>query len=151
MERLVELTGSTNLGVELDTSHLMWQQMDVPSVIRRLGPLVVHSAAKDVKLFDGVKTKGVLDNEFTRVPADDPNKVPTGYGTWCNAWPEDPASVTSVMWDIPAFPDAARVLTALREVDPDIPVNIEHEDASMSVLDGLGLAARTLHEAHARL
>jgi sugar phosphate isomerase/epimerase len=151
IERLVEMTGATNIGVEMDTSHLMWQQMDVPTVIRRLGPLVFHSAAKDVALFDGVKTKGVLDNEFTRVPADDPNKVPTGYGHWCNAWPEDPA------WRFVAVGVGhqsdywVEVLTALAEVDPDMPVNIEHEDASMPVLDGLGLAARTLHEAAARL
>jgi sugar phosphate isomerase/epimerase len=151
IERLVELTGATNIGVEMDTSHLMWQQMDVPAVIRRLGPLVFHSAAKDVKLFDGVKTKGVLDNEFTRVPADDPNKVPTGYGHWCNAWPEDPA------WRFVAVGVGhetdywVEVLEALQEVDPDLPVNIEHEDASMPVLDGLGLAAKTLHAAYDQL
>ena len=65
IERLVEATGATNVGVEMDTSHLMWQQMDVPAVIRRLGSLIYFAAAKDVALFDGVKTKGVLDNEFT--------------------------------------------------------------------------------------
>ena len=74
IERLVEATGATNVGVEMDTSHLMWQQMDVPTVIRRLGSLIYFAAAKDVALFDGVKTKGVLDNEFTRVPADDPEQ-----------------------------------------------------------------------------
>jgi sugar phosphate isomerase/epimerase len=151
IERLVEMTGATNIGVEMDTSHLMWQQMDVPTVIRRLGGLIYHSAAKDVALFDGVKTKGVLDNEFTRVPADDPNKVPTGYGHWCNAWPEDPA------WRFVAVGVGhqtdywVEVLKALAEIDPDMPVNIEHEDASMPVLDGLGLAAKTLHAAAAQI
>ncbi len=29
IKRLVEATGATNVGVEMDTSHLMWQQMDV--------------------------------------------------------------------------------------------------------------------------
>ena len=135
----------------MDTSHLMWQQMDVPTVIRRLGSLVLHSAAKDVALFEGVKTKGVLDNEFTRVPADDPNKVPTCYGHWCNAWPEDPA------WRFVAVGVGhhadywVEVLKALAEIDPDMPVNIEHEDASMPVLEGLGMAAKTLHAAAGQL
>ena len=151
IERLVDAIGATNVGVEMDTSHLMWQQMDVPAVIRRLGSLVYFAAAKDVALFDGVKTKGVLDNEFTRVPADDPNKVPTGYGHWCNAWPEDPA------WRFVAVGAGhpvdywVEVLRALREVDPYMTINIEHEDASMSVLDGLSMAAKTLHEATALL
>ena len=43
------------------------------------------------------------------------------------------------------------MLRALREVDPDITINIEHEDASVTVLDGLSMAARTLHEAAAQL
>ena len=98
-----------------------------------------------------MKTKGVLDNEFRRVPADDPNKVPTGYGHWCNSWPEDPAwrfVAVGVGHEVDYWTE---VLTALREVDPDIVVNIEHEDAAMSVLDGLGMAARTLHEARQAL
>lgn len=151
IERLVRDTGATHIGVEMDTSHLMWQQMDVAAVIRRLGPLVIHAAAKDVSLFDGVKTKGVLDNEFRRVPADDPGKVPTGYGHWCNAWPEDPAwrfVAVGVGHDVDYW---VEILTALSEIDPDMAINIEHEDASMPVLDGLRVAAETLQEAHARL
>lgn len=151
IRRLVEATGATNVGVEMDTSHLMWQQMDVVACIEALGPLVFFAAAKDVELFDGVKTKGVLDNEFTRVPADDPNRVPTGYDSWCNAWPQDPAwrfVAVGVGHDEDYWVD---VLRALRDVDPDMVVNIEHEDAEFSQIDGLNRAARTLQAAAARL
>ena len=41
----------------------------------------------------------------------------------------------------------ARHDSALAEVDPDIAVNIEHEDAAYSQTEGLALAAKTLHAA----
>src|ERR671932_832663 len=91
LERLVEVTGATNLGAEMDPSHLMWQGMDVVACIRRLGRLVFHAAAKDAAITPGVDVRGVLDTSFQRVPADAPGKVPTGYGSWCNAWPQNPA------------------------------------------------------------
>jgi sugar phosphate isomerase/epimerase len=40
VHKLIELTGATNLGVELDASHLFWQQMDPVRVVRHLGELV---------------------------------------------------------------------------------------------------------------
>ncbi|HEY8716979.1 sugar phosphate isomerase/epimerase [Pengzhenrongella sp.] len=147
LKRLVDRTGATNVGAELDPSHLMWQGMDVPAVIRFLGPLVFHAAAKDAKLFDGVKLRGVLDDSFTRVHASDPNKVSTGIGHWCNAWPEDAPwrfVAVGVGHDVEYWTE---FLTALAEIDPDMAVNIEHEDASMSQLDGLGLAVATLKAA----
>ncbi|WP_040155282.1 sugar phosphate isomerase/epimerase family protein [Mobilicoccus massiliensis] len=143
-QRLIAETGATNVGVEMDTSHLMWQQMDVPTVIRTLGDRIFFAAAKDIKLFDGVKTKGVLDVDFGKVPADAENKTPVAYGYWCNSWPSDPA------WRFVAVGVGheedywVEVLTALKEVDPEMVVNIEHEDAEMSTLDGLGFAAKTL-------
>src|SRR3712207_9033677 len=65
--------------------------MDVVACIRDLGPLVFHAAAKDAAITPGVDIRGVLDTSFERVPADAPDKVPTGYGYWCNAWPANPA------------------------------------------------------------
>ncbi len=151
LKHLVARTGATQLGAELDPSHLMWQGMDVVEVIRDLGPLVFHAAAKDVEICAGVSTKGVLDVDFTRVPADAAGKVPTGYGFWCAAWPSDPA------WRFVAVGAGHEtgywvdVLRALIEVNPQIAVNIEHEDASMSQLDGLSFAAQTLIEARRRI
>lgn len=147
LKRLVAGTGATNIGAEMDPSHLIWQGMDVVAVIRDLGPLVFHAAAKDAAITDGVARKGVLDVDFTRVPADADGKVPTGIGFWCNAWPEDPA------WRFVAVGKGhdvdywARFCAALAEVNPDMAVNIEHEDAAMSQLDGLSFAASVLAEA----
>ena len=68
VRKLVELTGATNVGVELDASHLFWQQMDPVAVVRELGPLVFHAAAKDVRVnTQHARLYGVLDNSFRRL------------------------------------------------------------------------------------
>ncbi|MDF2443482.1 MAG: hypothetical protein JWR01_1685, partial [Subtercola sp.] len=68
IRQLVERTGATNVGVELDASHLFWQQMDPVAVIRNLGPLVFHAAAKDVRVNpEAAAVYGVLDNRFRRL------------------------------------------------------------------------------------
>jgi sugar phosphate isomerase/epimerase len=149
--RLVELTGATSVGAEMDPSHLMWQGMDVVACIRHLGPLVFHAAAKDAMITPGVGIRGVLDTSFERVPADAPGKVPTGIGFWCSAWPSDPAwrfVAVGIGHDVAWWTD---FLAALAEVDPDMAVNIEHEDASYSRLDGLALAAGNLRAAAEKL
>jgi sugar phosphate isomerase/epimerase len=147
LTKLIELTGATHVGAEMDPSHLMWQGMDVVACIRHLGPLVFHAAAKDAMITPGVDVRGVLDTSFERVPADAPDKVPTGIGFWCAAWPRDPAwrfVAVGVGHDVGWWTDFLR---ALAEVDPDMAVNIEHEDAAYSRLDGLALAADNLRTA----
>jgi sugar phosphate isomerase/epimerase len=147
LRKLVELTGATNVGAEMDPSHLIWQGMDVVASIRDLGPLVFHAAAKDAMITPGVDVRGVLDTSFERVPADAPDKVPTGIGFWCSAWPANPAwrfVAVGVGHDVAYW---SEFLTALAEVDPDIAVNIEHEDADYSRVDGLALAAENLRAA----
>jgi sugar phosphate isomerase/epimerase len=144
LEKLVDLTGATNVGAEMDPSHLMWQGMDVVACIRHLGPLVFHAAAKDAMITPGVDVRGVLDTSFERVPADAPDKVPTGIGFWCNAWPANPAwrfVAVGVGHDVAYWTE---FLTALAEIDPDMAVNIEHEDADYSRVEGLRLAAENL-------
>jgi len=151
LRRLVDLTGATSIGAEMDPSHLMWQGMDVVASIRWLGPLVFHAAAKDAMITPGVAIRGVLDTSFERVPADAEGKVPTGYGFWCAAWPQDPAwrfVAVGVGHDVPYWTEFLR---ALAEVDPDMAVNIEHEDAGYSRLDGLALAAANLLAAAAKM
>jgi sugar phosphate isomerase/epimerase len=151
LEKLVELTGATHVGAEMDPSHLMWQGMDVVACIRRLGPLVFHAAAKDAMITPGVDVRGVLDTSFTRVPADAPDKVPTGLGFWCSAWPENPAwrfVAVGVGHDVEYWTEFLR---ALAEIDPDMAVNIEHEDAAYSRRDGLALAAENLRAAAAKM
>jgi len=144
LKKLVDLTSARNVGAEMDPSHLMWQGMDVVASIRWLGPLVFHAAAKDAMITPGVDIRGVLDTSFERVPADAPDKVPTGIGFWCNAWPANPAwrfVAVGIGHDVAYWTE---FLTALADIDPDIAVNIEHEDADYSRVDGLALAAENL-------
>jgi sugar phosphate isomerase/epimerase len=151
LKKLVDLTGATNVGAEMDPSHLMWQGMDVPASIRYLGPLVFHAAAKDAMITPGVDIRGVLDTSFERVPANAADKVPTGYGFWVTTWPSDPGwkfVAVGIGHDVAWWTD---FLTALADVDPDMAVNIEHEDAAFSRIDGLALAAENLHAAMSKM
>ncbi|WP_432564014.1 sugar phosphate isomerase/epimerase family protein [Kineococcus sp. SYSU DK003] len=146
IRELVERTGATNVGVELDASHLFWQQMDPVAVVRDLGPLVFHAAAKDVRINPAAAVYGVLDNRFRRL---DPSEDRTNLGgdEWVNEWPEDSA------WDFVALGKGhdtafwAEFLRALHEVDPDMACNIEHEDVSLGRVEGLEVAAGVLLEA----
>ncbi len=149
--RLVELTGATHVGVELDASHLFWQQMDPVAVVRALGPLVFHAAAKDVRINpQWAALYGVLDNRFRRLSPDEP-RVNLGDDEWANEWPKESA------WDFVALGkghDTAfwtEFLRALYEVDPDMLVNIEHEDVSLGRIEGLQVAATVLRDADAAL
>jgi sugar phosphate isomerase/epimerase len=50
------------IGVNLDPSHLVWQQMDVVRVVRTLGDSIFHVHLKDTELSDEqVALSGVLD------------------------------------------------------------------------------------------
>ncbi|MCH6471393.1 sugar phosphate isomerase/epimerase family protein [Sinomonas terrae] len=147
VHRLVELTGATNVGVELDASHLFWQQMDPVAVVRELGSLVFHAAAKDVRVNpENARLYGVLDNRFRRLSPDEP-RTNLGGDEWANEWPKESA------WDFVALGRGhdtaywAEFLKALHEVDPDMMVNIEHEDVSLGRIEGLEVAAKVLLEA----
>lgn len=151
VHKLVELAGATHVGVELDASHLFWQQMEPVAVIRHLGPLVFHAAAKDVRVnTEHAALYGVLDNRFRRRDASEP-RVNLGGDEWVNEWPKDAA------WDFVALGrghDVAywtKFLRALHEVDPEMRVNIEHEDVSLGRIEGLEVAAAVLKEADAAL
>ncbi len=151
LRKLVDLTGAANIGAEMDPSHLMWQGMDVVACIRWLGPLVFHAAAKDARIEPGVAIRGVLDTMFGTVPAGAEGKTPTGIGYWCTSWPDDPA------WRFVAVGTGhdleywTEFLRALAEIDSEMVVNIEHEDASYSRTEGLALAAGNLHAAAAKM
>lgn len=151
VHRLVELTGATHVGVELDASHLFWQQMDPVAVVRELGPLVFHAAAKDVRVnTETAAVYGVLDNRFRRLSPKE-NRTNLGGDEWANEWPRPAA------WDFVALGkghDTAywtEFLRALHEVDPDMLVNIEHEDTELGRIEGLEVAAKVLKDADAAL
>lgn len=151
VHKLIDLTGATHVGVELDASHLFWQQMDPVAVVRHLGELVFHAAAKDVRVNpEWASLNGVLDNSFRRLTPDEP-RTNLGGDEWANEWPKQSA------WDFVALGrghDTAfwtEFLRALHEVDPEMWVNIEHEDVSLGRIEGLEVAARVLLDADAAL
>lgn len=151
VHKLIELTGATNVGVELDASHLFWQQMDPVAVIRHLGSLVYQAAAKDVRINpEHAALNGVLDNSFRRLSPDEP-RVNLGGDEWANEWPKQSA------WDFVALGKGHDVaywtefLRALHEVDPDIYVNIEHEDVELGRIEGIEVAANVLKAADVAL
>ena len=150
-ERLVEETGATHIKVNMDPSHLFWQQMDPIEATKRLGSLVGHVHAKDTRVFPGAAYRGVLDTDFGRVPAEAEGKVPVAYGYWCNSWPEDPA------WRFVALGLGhdtgywAEFLAAITEVDPEM--NGQHRARGRRVRQrrGLQISAKNLLAAAARL
>jgi sugar phosphate isomerase/epimerase len=150
LKRLVDAVGATHVGAEMDPSHLFWQGIDPVAAVEWLGPLVFHAAAKDTRInSDHVRIHGVLDDRFTRIPAD---QEPLGLGGryTVTGWPAPDPS-----WQFVAVGNGhghefwVQFLTALHKVDPDIAVNIEHEDQSMGQVEGLAFAAENLKKAAA--
>jgi sugar phosphate isomerase/epimerase len=151
VHKLIELTGATHVGVELDASHLFWQQMDPVAVVNHLGELVFHAAAKDVRVnAEHAAINGVLDNSFRRLAADE-ERTNLGGDEWANEWPKNAA------WDFVALGKGhpteywTEFLRALHSVDPDMYVNIEHEDISLGREEGVRVAADVLKAADAAL
>jgi sugar phosphate isomerase/epimerase len=146
MRELIERTGATHVGVELDASHLFWQQMDPTAVVKNLGDLVLHAAAKDIRINPHVAIEGVLDNSFRRLRPEE-SRTNLGGDEWANEWPA-PST-----WDFVAVGKGhdsdywAGFLKALYEVDEQMIVNIEHEDTSMGRVEGLEFASKVLLEA----
>ena len=149
MSRLVERTGATHLGAEMDPSHLFWQGIDPVAVIRHLGPPVLHAAAKDTRINDACRINGVLDDRFRRLRPDE-DRVNLGGNYFVNEWPRNSS------WDFVAVGRGhdtdfwAQFLRALNETDPDMAVNIEHEDVELGRIEGLETAARTLQAARSK-
>ena len=88
-----------------------------------------------------------------QLPPSSPRTKPRtnlGGDEWANEWPKDSA------WDFVALGrghDTAywtEFLRALYEVDPDMLVNIEHEDVSLGRIEGLQVAAGVLRDAARR-
>lgn len=146
--RLIERVESTHIGAEMDPSHLFWQGMEPLVAIDYLGDRVFHAAAKDVRINEEhCKLHGVLDDRFRTPTPDAPGAVGlVGLGGryLLNAFPED------APWQFVAVGrghDTAywsQFLAALRKVNPEIAVNIEHEDLELGQMEGLQTATDTL-------
>ncbi|MEV6491014.1 sugar phosphate isomerase/epimerase [Actinoplanes sp. NPDC051633] len=141
--RLIEQTDGTHIGAEMDPSHLFWQGIDPVAATRYLGDRVFHAAAKDTRInADNVKIFGVLDDRFTRTTE---NPLNLGGDFTLNQWPQQPS------WQFVAVGRGHGVdefwvpfLQALHEIDPDMAVNIEHEDTELDQIEGLRSAAENL-------
>lgn len=137
--------------MKLDASHLFWQQMDPVVVIDHLGELIFHAAAKDVRINkQWTQLNGVLDNSFRRLDPSE-NRTNLGGDEWANEWPKNSA------WDFVALGKGHGVeywtefLRALQRVDPDMLVNIEHEDVELGREEGVNAAAEVLIAANKAL
>lgn len=111
------------IGVNLDPSHLFWQQMDPIAAARALGPAVYHVHMKDTEVVAAqVALAGVLDNRAFVTPAD-------------RAW----VFRTVGRAHPPAYWSA--FVDALTEVGYDDSLSIEQEDPYASQEDGVREAA----------
>lgn len=103
------------IGVNLDPSHLFWQRMEPLAVIERLGPLIGHGHAKDVRYHGGeLALNGLLDNRWPGDPAEMPwNFATVGRGhdrEWWSAFADalsrhgTRASTISIEFEDPFVP-----------------------------------------------
>jgi sugar phosphate isomerase/epimerase len=150
MQRLATEINATHVGAEMDPSHLFWQGIDPVRAVDSLGDLVYNAAAKDTRINEAAKINGVLDNRHGRVAQDDPGAIPLGGRFTLSTWPENSS------WDFVAVGRGhdvafwAQFLQALEKIDPDMAVNIEHEDQELDQIEGLRYAADTLLQAAGR-
>ena len=150
MERLATEINATHVGAEMDPSHLFWQGIDPIAALGRLGDLVYNAAAKDTRINEAAKINGVLDDRFGRVAPDAPDVVSLGGRYTLSRWPEEAS------WDFVAVGRGHDVaywrefLQAIEKIDPDMAVNIEHEDQELDQMEGVRYAANTLLEAAGR-
>jgi sugar phosphate isomerase/epimerase len=147
LERLATEINATHVGAEMDPSHLFWQGIEPIEAVNHLGGLVYNAAAKDTRINAAARINGVLDDRFGRVRADDPDALSLGGDYTLSRWP------TNASWDFVAVGRGHDVawwrefLQALERIDPDMAVNIEHEDQELDQMEGLRAAAQTLLEA----
>ena len=136
--------GFKNIGVNMDPSHLMLQGMDIMKSNELLGDKIGHVHAKDTKIEPGVANRGVLDPSFGPVPEDESARTPVGMDHYCSSWPSDPAWRFVAIGEGHDVPWWSEFLAAIAKIDPEMNINIEHEDAAYDQLEGIRLGAENL-------
>lgn len=128
MLRLREAAGEA-LGCNFDPSHLWWNGADPVAAIRRLDDAIFHVHGKDVMVdMMNVMFNGCNDiQRYDFIPQRSWTFRTIGYGHDLKAWKD--------------------IVSALRMIDYDYVVSIEHEDALMSPEEGLAKAIETLSAA----
>ncbi|MDE7244017.1 MAG: TIM barrel protein [Oscillospiraceae bacterium] len=118
LKRLRDAAGS-EIGVNFDPSHLLWQDMDPVAVIRAFKGMIYHVHAKDVRI-DKYNTaiNGVLD---TKHYSDEEHRSwifrTVGYGNDASYWKD--------------------IFSELRKTGYNGTISIEHEDSLMNRMEGL--------------
>lgn len=127
--KLREAVGDV-IGVNLDPSHLMWMGVDPLEAVRALGHAICHVHAKDTRIESEMK----LNSGYEVRPFDDVSNRAWNYVTLGRG-----AEQGQAFWD--------QFVSELRLAGYDGPLSIEHEDASMSQLEGVRESVRVLREA----
>ncbi len=126
MLRLHEVSDA--VGANFDPSHLFWQGVDAAEAIRELGSIIYYVHAKDCQINQGNTARaGVLDTKLLDNVRDRAWVFRTiGYGHDAKTWKD--------------------IVSALQEIGYDKTLSIEHEDALMSVDEGVRKAAAFLKD-----
>ena len=124
--RLHDAVGSDCLGVNLDLSHLFWQQADPQAVIREFSQAIFHFHAKDTRMDPiNMAKNGVLDSKHFKEGLHRAwNHHTVGYGHDALVWKD--------------------IIRNLRLVGYDGAISIEHEDPLASRDEGLDHAINFL-------
>ena len=127
-ETLLHLRDATgkSLGINLDPSHMWWQGIDIPTAIQDLGDAIFHFHAKDVFLnANQIRKNGVVDTKnYSRMTERSWLFRSVGWGH------------SEIEWKA--------IASALRLVNYDYVMSIEHEDALASTSEGLRSAVSML-------
>ena len=125
--RLREAVGDV-IGANFDPSHLFWQGIVPSAAIKMLKGAIYHFHAKDTKLDAmNVMQNGVLDTgNYADLLGRSWSFRTVGYGHGLDEWNE--------------------ILSTLRMVGYDGAISIEHEDALMSIDEGLSKAVSLLKQ-----
>jgi sugar phosphate isomerase/epimerase len=126
--RLRETAGDA-VGVNLDPSHLFWMGADPLAAARALTGTIHHVHAKDTAIVESTAAVTSRLHPVDNASVDERawNYVAVGAGHDADWW--------------------RGFLAALSAAGYDGPVSIENEDYSLSAVDSVSLAARTLTEA----
>ncbi len=116
------------IGSNFDPSHLFWNGVDPVAAIRKLGDAIFHVHGKDVYVDPfNVSVNGCNDNKpYSRIPERSWTFRTIGYGHSAKVWKD--------------------IMSAFRLVGYDYVISIEHEDALMSLDEGLAKAVAILKE-----
>jgi sugar phosphate isomerase/epimerase len=131
VDTLLRLRGAVGqvLGCNFDPSHLFWNGVDPVAAIRKLGDAIFHVHAKDVYVDPfNVAVNGCNDNKPYNEIADRSWTFRSiGYGHDLGVW--------------------KAMVSAFRLVGYDYVLSIEHEDAMMSIDEGLTKGVALLKQA----